>query len=613
MGPEFYCGLLGLLALPFIAWLISTDRSFVMWKTVVGGLVIQLVLGVLVLLTQHGQLFFQYMNDVVLGLLDFSDRGAEFLFGDLVEAEFAGAQFAFSVLPTIIFFSSLMAILYYSGIMQKIVEFVAWVIMKILGTSGAETLSISANIFVGQTEAPLVIRPFVKNMTMSELNTVMTGGFATVAGGVMAAYVGMLHQYFPEIAGHLITASIMSAPAAIVMSKLTFPESKSPDTRGEVKVNVEQRHQNVIDAAASGARSGLKLALNVGSMLLAFIALVYMGNFVMEWAGQQVFWLVTGLEGLQALGWGAVVGGIITALFIARTVWTLKKTKYWFGGLALIVLLPVAGYFLLPELFVVHFQVAGSFYLWAQIGLWSGLVIGLAGSFFTLRQRLEYWLGSLGVLVLGVALFGFIAYLLGGSGSQVGAAAFSAGFILLVISSFAYWYDPSVKSALIVLISIAVAGILAAGLTYMLELEVLVILQELTLQKTLGYLFSGLAFLIGIPWPDLVTVGQLIGEKIAINEFVAFLTFQHMAESGALMARSMVIVTYALTGFANFSSIAIQIGGIGGIAPSRSEDLAKLGLRAMIAGVLASSQTAAVAGVMFGIAEMVGIQLATIG
>ncbi|MGM0380944.1 MAG: NupC/NupG family nucleoside CNT transporter [bacterium] len=613
MGPEFYCGLFGLLALPFIAWLISADRSFVMWKTVVGGLLIQLVLGVLVLLTKPGQLFFQYMNDVVLGLLKFSDRGAEFLFGDLVNAEFAGAQFAFSVLPTIIFFSSLMAILYYSGIMQKVVEFVAWIIMKILGTSGAETLSISANIFVGQTEAPLVIRPFVKNMTMSELNTVMTGGFATVAGGVMAAYVGMLHQYFPEIAGHLITASIMSAPAAIVMSKLAFPEQDTPETRGEVQIDVQEKHQNVIDAAASGARSGLKLALNVGSMLLAFIALVYMGNFVMEWSGRQVYWLVTGLTGLSAFGWGAVLGGIISALFIARTAWTLGETKYWFGGLALVFLLPVAGYFLLPELVVTHFDFPGGGNLWAQIGGWSGLAFGVIFSFYSLRSRLASWWGSLGALIIGSVIFGLITYILGGSGSAVGAAAFSAGFILLVISSFAYWYEPSVKSALVVLFSVLIAAGLAALVTHLVDLEVLVILQELTLQKTLGYLFSGLAFLIGIPWPDLVTVGQLIGEKIAVNEFVAFLSFQKMAESGVLMPRSMVIVTYALTGFANFSSIAIQIGGIGGIAPSRSEDLAKLGLRAMTAGVLASSQTAAVAGVMFGIAELVGIQLATIG
>lgn len=613
MGPEFFCGLLGLIALPFMAWLISADRTFVMWKTVVGGLLIQLVLGVLVLLTKPGQLFFKYMNDVILGLLQFSDRGAEFLFGDLINADFAAAQFAFSVLPTIIFFSSLMAILYYSGIMQKIVEFVAWIIMKILGTSGAETLSISANIFVGQTEAPLVIRPFVKDMTMSELNTVMTGGFATVAGGVMAAYVGMLHQHFPEIAGHLITASIMSAPAAIVMSKLAFPEQETPETRGEVQVAVGQQHQNVIDAAASGARSGLKLALNVGSMLLAFIALVHMGNFIMKWAGQQVYWLVTTLTGLPAIGWGAVVGGIICALFIARTAWTLRETKYWFGGLALVFLLPVAGYFLLPELVVTHFSFPGGSYLWAQIGAGSGLIIGLISSFYCLGDRLEYWFGSLGALLLGMALFGFITLLLGGSGSQPGAAAFSAGIIFLIISSFAYWYEPSVKSASIVLSSVLAAALLAAILTAILDLKVLIILQELTLQKTLGYLFSGLAFLIGIPWPDLVPVGQLIGEKIAINEFVAFLSFQKMAESGELMARSMVIVTYALTGFANFSSIAIQIGGIGGIAPERSEDLAKLGLRAMTAGVLASSQTAAVAGVMFGIAEMVGIQLATIG
>ncbi|MEA3507285.1 MAG: nucleoside transporter C-terminal domain-containing protein, partial [Elusimicrobiota bacterium] len=311
MGIEFYFGIAGLAAIPFLAWLMSDRKSSVMWKAVIGGLALQIILGVLVLLTKPGQLFFKGMNDIVLGLLSFSDRGAEFLFGSLINYEFAAANFAFSVLPTIIFFSALMSILYYTGFMQKIVEFVAWLIMRVLGTSGAETLSVSANIFVGQTEAPLVIRPFIKDMTMSELNTVMTGGFATVAGGVMAAYVGMLHPHFPAIAGHLITASIMSAPAAIVMSKLAFPEREEPATRGAVKVEIEEKDQNIIGAAASGAAAGLKLALNVGAMLLAFIAIVYMGNFAIGWSGEQLHYLIT-----EAAGWGAFLRGAVFA-FVA--------------------------------------------------------------------------------------------------------------------------------------------------------------------------------------------------------------------------------------------------------------------------------------------------------
>jgi nucleoside transporter len=612
MGVEFYCGIFGLFALPFIAWLISEDRSNVMWKAVIGGLAIQLALGVLVLLTKPGQIFFKHMNDIVLGLLSFSDKGAAFLFGDLINVEFAGAQFAFSVLPTIIFFSSLMTVLYYSGFMQKIVEFVAWIIMKILGTSGAETLSISANIFVGQTEAPLVIRPFVKNMTMSELNTVMTGGFATVAGGVMAAFVGMLHQYFPAIAGHLITASIMSAPAAIVMSKLAFPESEVPATRGEVKVNVKETHQNVIDAAASGAASGLKLALNVGAMLLAFIALVRMGDFILGWAGVQIYTLVVELTGLPAILWGAVIGVLLMAFLIGRSAWSGKSTKYWMAGLILLFGLPVAGYFLLPELLVARFGLVGNG-LWTQVGLWSGLIAGLVISFYIMKDRMAHWYGSLGALLLSATFFGAITYLIGGSNSQWAAAALACGLLGFFASVVVFWRKPDMDSAIIVLAVIGALAFVGAVATLLLDINTLYVLQGLTLQKLLGYLFSGLAFLIGIPWQDLLSVGQLIGEKVAINEFVAFISFKEMAANGLLDPRSLVIVSYALCGFANFSSIAIQIGGIGGIAPNRSKDLAKLGLRAMVAGVLASSQTAAVAGVMYGLAEVLGIQLVTLG
>ncbi|MGM0441417.1 MAG: NupC/NupG family nucleoside CNT transporter [Elusimicrobiota bacterium] len=611
MGIEFYCGLVGIFAIPFIAWLISSNRSKVMWKVIIGGLSIQIILGILVLLTQPGQAFFTAMNDVVLGLLNFSDKGAEFLFGNLIQADFAGAQFAFSVLPTIIFFSALMSILYYSGFMQKLVEFVAWIIMKILGTSGAETLSVSSNIFVGQTEAPLVVRPFIKDMTKSELNTVMTGGFATVAGGVMAAYVGMLHSHFPAIAGHLITASIMSAPAAIVMSKLTFPEEGKPKTGGEVQIDVEEKYENILDAAASGAAAGLKLALNVAAMLLAFIAIVHMANFGIGWLGNQLHTLVTDTTGMEAFMRGAIVGIVPMAFYMAHWKWGGRRTKYWITGLLLVLFLPVAAFYILPDLLSVRLGLPG-FRVWGIVGALGGFILGAGATFKWFRKLKSLWIKSLAILIGVGAVTGFLFYMLGGSYSHWGAGAVLFGVFGLIAGTVVYWKNPcreTIIKGLIILGAVAGAG---AILTVVADFKILNILQNLTLQRLFGFMFSGLAVLIGIPWTDLLSVGRLIGEKVAVNEFVAFLSFQNMATEGILQPRSLVIVSYALCGFANFSSIAIQIGGIGGIAPSRTDDLAKLGLRAMTAGVLASAQTAAVAGVMYGIAEQIGIQLVTL-
>jgi CNT family concentrative nucleoside transporter len=324
-----------------------------------------------------------------------------------------GAYFAFSVLPTIIFFSSLMTVLYYLRVMQTVVKAFAWIMQRTMGTSGAETLSASGNIFLGQTEAPLMIRPFVEKMTMSELHCVMTGGFATVAGGVMAAYVGMLLPYFPEIAGHLLAASVMSAPAAIVISKVMYPETEEPETRGTLKADVPSPDVNVIDAATRGAGEGLTLALNVGAMLLAFIALIAMIN-----AG--------------------------------------------FG--------------------------------------WVGSVFGYDG---------------------------------------------------------------------------------------------------LSLELVSGWIMAPVAWIMGVPWHDSVAIGSLLGVKTIINEFVAYLQLATSLQRGIdLEPRSIVIATYALCGFANFSSIAIQIGGIGGMAPSRRSDLSRIGIRAMIAGTLASFMTATIAGAL---------------
>lgn len=424
--------LFGLVVFVGLAWAISVQRSAVRWKPVIVGVALQLGFGLLILKTWIGHETFDRLNRVFVALLGYTTEGARFIFGNLVlpnvpvgpsDGPFGavpatgtwantGALFAFNVLPTIIFFSSLMTLLYYMGVMQLVVKAFAWVMVRAMGTSGAESLNAAGNIFVGQTEAPLLIKPFVGSMTKSELHAVMTGGFATVAGGVLAAYVGMLVAYFPDIAGHLIAASVMSAPAALAISKVMYPETEEPVTRGAVRVELETPDANVIDAAARGAAEGLQLALNVGAMLLAFIALIA---------------LVNGL-----LGWAA-------------------------------------------------------------------------------------------------GLFGY----------------------------------------------------------------------ELTLQAILGWIGAPFAWLMGVPWQDSLAVGALIGEKTAVNEFVAYLHLAELLQGGAdLSARSVTIATYALCGFANFSSIAIQIGGIGGIAPERRHDLSRLGLRAMVAGTLAAFMTACVVGML---------------
>lgn len=426
--------LLGLLALALLAWSLSVDRKNVQWRVVAWGLTLQILFAVFILKTPIGAGVFDAASTVVVALLGFTVDGAQFIFGNLVfdnvpvgtgvvgqgpfdelpgQVARTGASFAFNVLPTIIFFSALMTVLYHLGIMQIAVRGVAWVMQRTMKTSGAETLSAAGNIFVGQTEAPLLIKPFVEQMTMSELMAVMTGGFATVAGGVLAAYVGMLLAYFPDIAGHLMAASVMSAPAALVVAKLMYPEDGTPVTAATLDIDVERPDVNVIDAAARGASEGLFLALNVGAMLLAFVALVYMLNGLLGWAG------------------------------------------------------------------------------------------GLAG------------------------------------------------------------------------------------------------MESLTLELILGWLLSPLAWLMGVPWADAPTVASLMGVKTVLNEFVAYLQLAGtLAGDHQLQPRSIIIVTYALSGFANFSSIAIQIGGIGGIAPSRRHDLSRIGLRAMIGGSIAAFMTATVAGMI---------------
>jgi len=411
---ERLIGFFGIFALLGIAWLFSKNKKAINYKTVLMGMLIQLTFALLVLKFPPGRKFFQIMNDVIIKVISFSDEGAKFIFGNLVNNQSLGFIFAFQVLPTIIFFSALMSVLYYLGIMQKIVLFFAKIMAKAMGTSGAESLSASANIFVGQTEAPLVVRPYVSDMTMSELMAVMTGGMATIAGGVMAAYVGILKDYLPNIAGHLLAASIMSAPAALVMAKILIPETGEPKTRGIVKMEVEITDANVIDAAANGATTGMTLALNVAACLVAFMALLGLANFIT---------------------------------------------------------------------------------------------------------------GHIGALV-----------------SYPG----------------------------------------------------------LTIEKIYSWIFYPITWVMGIPQQDVSQVANWMGQKTVLNEFVAYFNMANYLKDfpQGISERSITMASYALCGFSNFLSIAIQIGGIGGIAPDRRHDLAKLGLYAVLAGSLACFMTATIAGLL---------------
>ena len=407
----------GLFVMIALAWLMSSHKRKIPWRVVIGGLALQFAFALLIL-NPYGKAAFQTVGNFFQAVIDCTDQGAAFLF-DIYPRETDDAlppqytlwrSFAFGVLPTIVFFSSLMAVLYHLGIMQRVVQFFSWIMQRTLGTSGAETLSAAANIFVGQTEAPLVIRPYVGQMTMSELNVVMVGGFATIAGGVLAIFIRIGIN-----PGHLITASVISAPAALLIAKVMQPETEHSKTVGHVEISVETPSVNVIEAAAEGASTGMQLAINVAAMLIAFVAMV----------------------ALFDLGLG------------------------WVGG-----------------------------------------------------------------------LFGY-----------EGEAAWSLNMIF-------------------------------------------------------GALFAPFAWVMGIPWDESRTAGSLLGTKMVVNEVLAYYQLTDAVKAGTLSERSVTILTFALCGFANFSSIGIQLGGIGSIAPERRGDLAKLGFRAMLGGTLAAFMTACVAGVL---------------
>lgn len=403
-----FIGILGIIVIIGIAYLLSDNKKKINWKLVATGLGLQIIFALLILKVPVGRSFFQAASEAITTLLDFTKEGTNFLFGSLTDTDQFGVIFALNSLPTIIFFSSLMGVLYYLGVMQFIISFIAKGISKLLGTSGAETLSAVGNIFLGQTEAPLLIKPYIDKMTKSELTAIMVGGMSTVAGGVMAGYIAMGVN-----AGHLLAASIMAAPAGLILAKILVPETEEPETKDSTHLEVEKTATNVVEAAANGASEGLSLALNVAAMLLAFVALMALFN--------------------------AILG--------------------FFGG-----------------------------------------------------------------------LFGF---------------------------------------------------------------------PELSFQWILGKVFSPLAFVMGVPTSDLSIAGSLLGEKIMLNEFVAYSSLSEYISSGVLQEKTILILTYALCGFANISSIAIQIGGIGGMAQKRKAEIAKLGFKALIGGALATCLTATIAGLLF--------------
>lgn len=431
-------GLFGLAVLIGIAWVFSNNKRNVDWRLVATGVALQIAFAAFVLMTSWGSTIFESLGQVFVKLIEFTNEGSKMILGGFADQDKYGFVFIFHALPTVIFFASFMAILYHLGVMQWVVRIMALAITKVMRVSGAETTSVCASVFIGQTEAPLTVRPYISRMTESELLTMMIGGMAHIAGGVMAVYIGMLAGTDPEqqaiYAKHFLAASIMAAPATLLIAKILIPETGAPLTAGTVTVHVEKESKNIIDAAAAGASDGMRLAINIAAMLLAFVALIAMVNHLIGWVGD---WHIPGYQSMNMMLNDGAMGD-------AQTV-------------------------------------------------------------------------------------------------------------------------------------------------------------KLNLGLILGYVLAPIAWVIGIEWNDAVIAGGLIGQKIVLNEFIAYLQLAQTPVGegvGAISENSRLILTYALCGFANFASIAIQIGGIGGLAPERRGDLARFGLRAVLGGSIATLMTATIAGVL---------------
>jgi CNT family concentrative nucleoside transporter len=422
-------GFLGMAVLVLLGFLLSTNRRNIPWRTVITGLVIQVLLAIGVLYVPFIRNGFEFFGQIFVKILDFTKAGSEFLLGDLMDENTYGFIFLFQVLPTIIFFSALTSLLFYWGIIQKVVYGLAWVFTRALKISGAEALSVAGNIFLGQTESPLMIKAYLEKMSKSEILLVMTGGMATLAGGVLAAYIALLGGNDPvlrlEFAKHLLAASVMAAPAAIIFSKMLVPPTEAINK--QIEVSKDKIGSNVLDAITNGTTEGVKLAVNVAAMLLAFIAFIAMFNFIV-----------------------------------------------------------------------------------GKIGQWT-----------TLND--------------------------------------------LIVEGTNGRYD------------------------------------GLSLQFILGYTFAPLMWLIGVGVEDVVIVGRLLGEKLILTEFIGYISLAELKSSGIFThPKSIIMATYILCGFANFSSIGIQIGGIGALAPGRRVLLSKFGVLALIAGTLASLMSATIIGMIMG-------------
>ena len=425
---SFFRGIIGIITLLLIAFLFSKNRKAINWSLVGKGLLLQFILALLILKVPFVHASFKYVSSVFVVILDFTSEGSKFLFGSFMNVDSFGYIFAFQVLPTIVFFSAITSLLFYYGILQKIVYFFARIMKKTLSLSGSESLSAAGNIFLGQTESPLLIKPYIEKMTMSELLCLMAGGMATIAGGVFAAYIGFLGGDDPEqrvfFAQHLLMASVMSAPAAIVAAKILLPETE--EFNEKMEISDEKLGGNALEAISIGTTQGLRLAINVGAMLLVFVALVAMINYFLE-------------------------------------------------------------------------------------------------DFIGTKTGLNDWVSE--------------------------------------ITNSRY--------------------------------------KSFSLEFILGHIFAPISWLIGVAKEDIFLVGQLLGEKTILNEFYAYESLRKMRELGSLVnEKSLIISTYVLCGFANLSSIGIQIGGIGSLAPSRRGDLSRLGVLALIAGTLACLFTGVIVGML---------------
>jgi len=554
---------LGIFFFIFLAWTLSEDRRRFPWRVTFWGMSLQFVFATLVFSWKPGAQLFLRLNDVFNALLNFSKEGALFVFGSIGAEQGNGGALtlkeyltrlgatstdpaiqnavrtgtvpgmflAFQVLTTIIFFSALLSILYYLGIMQKVVIFFAKIMQYTMKVSGAEALSNSANIFVGQTEAPLVVKPYIEKMTRSELNAIMVGGFANTAGGVLGAYILMLSGYFPNIAAHLISASILSAPAGFIVAKIMVPERDKPATMGEATLDVPSEDANLLDAAANGSSVGMQLTINVVGMLFSFVAIIAMANVMVGWIGN-FFGTTTGVVQLDV-----VLLAVAAGVFAAHSLGRVSDLLLW-GSLFLLLALYGGAKVAAPD--------AARMVGLIGLALWVPILVA------SIRKTISLKASLLGI---GIAL-----------------AVSNLGF--------------------------AVFGPLSS---------------PLSMQLILGWLHWPVAFLMGAPVKDCLVVGRMLGEKLILTEFVAYSDlagYLQAAKQGTAMPldpRSIVITSYALSGFANFVSIAIQIGGISPLAPSRRQEIARLGLKAMIGGAITSYIIACVAGTFYNGVSMLGL------